>query len=171
MTQTVTEMRADVTAWLDMLDSATSYRISGYSDGIGSPDNHDSPGADWLRHRRDAIVDAVRNGALVIGGDIGPDDDAIGEWITGAADDANEIYTHRRWLVFADLTMYEVDIDDLRGDDTDMTELAGLAQYVAAEQIFVAMIAEFYDEYAGQHGDPDDDPDDDDADESTVDAH
>ena len=76
--------------------------LAEYAD-CGTPDAVDSPGAEWLRYVAMVFEDA----------DGGLDEDGISE----LADESVPVYTHKRWLVWTDLMLYQDEsVDDWQWD-------------------------------------------------------
>ena len=103
---------------------------------VMDPNEETSPGARWLASVRDTLVEAVEYAE----GDLSALEDRVHE----IADGAVEVYTGARWEVFTDLGMWHVDIAEVSTDAgaADMTRLAGLVQYVAAETLVQALLGE-----------------------------
>lgn len=98
--------------------------MSGHCD-TASPDNDDSPGANWLYWLYNAVEDAWQSGRF--GEDSGEDEESV---IDEIADSQTPVYTHNRWQTFTDLCLYSEDVDDFTEgievkDSTDLDNLAG----------------------------------------------
>lgn len=87
---------------------------------VSSPDSFDSPGARWLLRLHNMISEAWENGRF--DNESGEDRQDV---LTELADGAVEIYTHSRWQIFVDLTMYNEDENDRCENGADLTEVAG----------------------------------------------
>lgn len=104
----------------------------------GGPDAEDSPGAKWLDGVRTAVVEQIQWLAQNNDGDVIAAAKALLEDHHEQADSAVEVYTSTRWEVFAELGMWQVDVEDL-GSVSDMTEAAGRCQYEAAGMLIRAL--------------------------------
>lgn len=133
---------------LSEIRDLNAYQLARMAD-VHSPDSLESPGAKWLEGVRDDIVERVEYDSSLV--DTGhPDGDVAYE----VADAAVEIYTYQRWLVFTDLCMWEVDIEDIASGtgDVDMTQLAGLAQYEAARTLAYALLEDIAERTSDDDG-------------------
>ncbi len=102
---------------------------------VASPDNVNSPGAEWLAqvygaglevaesiHEKDWTVSAMLE-----------DGDAF-DLITESADAIVPIYTHRLWAVFVDLAAYQEDVEEY-GPTEDLTQSAMVALFTIARRL------------------------------------
>lgn len=115
------------------------YRLAALAD-CGSPVGLDSPGAEWLRSVRDAAVECHeyfdRERTRF-------DRD---EAVTEIADSAVPVYNIDRWSVFVDLAAWREDPYEVASSGLDMTELAGVALYMIAERLVLAVFEALDDE-------------------------
>lgn len=130
----------------------TVYALANLAAPAG-PDSADSPGASFLdgvrtyflerfdyaigEHNGTPTADDIRRAIDVI------KDEAASE----IADSAVPVYTYQRWQTFTDLAAWEEDVDELGDADQGMTALAGVALYLIAERLVIAL-AESLDEWA-----------------------
>ncbi len=66
------------------------------------------------------------------------------------ADGAVPVYTGERWAVFADLAAYNEDPGDIGGWPADLTDAAGVALYVIAERLALALVESWGEELAAE---------------------
>lgn len=125
--------------------------------GCGSPDRPDgigvsppadlstvapSPGALFLRSVADDTAERI---AYVFAD---PDLDPascdlareLEEEVHEVADAAPSVYTGARWAEFADLAAWQEDPSDLGGWPADLTDAAGVALYMIAERLALALV-------------------------------
>lgn len=103
---------------------------------VTEPDSQSSAGAAFLRSVQDAVVESWENGAF--------DAPYIeGDTISEIADDAPDIYNHRRMMELIDLAAYQEEIEpELVGVNPTFIDLAGLALYQVAERLAYALLAD-----------------------------
>ena len=126
-----------------LVGGRSAYELAHMAD-VASPDNDDSPGAEWLRLVAGDLHDLLDQYATeVMAGEIDPETD-LGDEITESADQIVPTYTHHRWQVFIDLAAYQEDVSELGEiDGDDLTRsVAGVALYMIAERLMNALIAE-----------------------------
>lgn len=127
-------------ATLDEIKEWT-YALSGKDlADCGDPDSLESAGMAFLTSVRDAVVEGIEDGTFDPDSD--ERDDYSGE-IHTIADNAPDIYTHRRWQEFVDLAAYqeEPEIDGTWPED--LTQAAGVALFQIAERLAYAILREW----------------------------
>ena len=107
------------------------------------PDAEDSPGGRFLRS---VEADVLERSAY------GWDEEAVHE----IADSAPAVYNSTRWAEFVDLGAWQEDVSEVAGGGEDMTTRAGLALYMIAERLVLALREEI-------EGESDDEDESDDA--------
>lgn len=105
----------------------TVYQLARLADCL-DPDSADSPGGKFLADVADAYRDAADEGWY--DADDGPHE---------IADSAVPVYTHNRWLTFADLGAYQEDTTELGADASDLTQCAAVALYMIADRLVRAL--------------------------------
>jgi len=112
-----------------------AYILAGMAE-CSTPDNHESPGAEFLRVVIDSLAERVAwNSAHDEAEDL---TDIVNE----TADGLVPIYTYEMWKTFLDLGAYDQDITELVDASADMDQEARLALYVIAERLCRAVITE-----------------------------
>ena len=135
--------------------------------GCGSPDRPDgigvsppadlstvdpSPGAKFLRSVADDLAERI---AYVFAD---PDLDPascdlareLEEELHEVADAAPSVYTGARWAEFADLAAWDEDPSDIGGWPADLTDAAGVALYMIAERLALALVESWAEELAAE---------------------
>ena len=136
--------------------------------GCGSPDRPDgigvsppadlstvdpSPGAKFLRSVADDTAERI---AYHFAGDdprqYDPADlaDMLAEELHEVADAAPSVYTGARWAEFADLAAWQEDAAELGASADDLTAAAGVALYVIAERLALALVESWGEELAAE---------------------
>lgn len=127
---------------IDTINNFSAYRLANMAD-VASPDALDSPGAKFLSHVRDALVEWVEYNR----------DEAIEALSEKAQDDALEqvdacvpVYTHQLWQTFTDLSAYD---DESAGefDGSTMTEQVSYVLARIGERLFVVLAEEYVSAY------------------------
>lgn len=111
----------------------TAYELSRLAD-CGTPDHSESSGALFLKSIRDEVLEAFGETEL----DESIDEDRVHQ----IADNAPDVYTHKRWQEFVDLQAYDEDVNDYLTGTENLTTIAGLALYVIAERLVTALVQE-----------------------------
>jgi hypothetical protein len=133
----------------------TDYTLANAAD-VALPDKPDSPGAKFLIHVRDAVLEAVE-WEIDQGRELAEAVEAVRDGgIHEIADGAPDVYTYQRWQEFVDLAAWQEDISEYGDMGDDLTGAAGVALYMIAERVTVAILDDL---------EPDED-DEDDEDES-----
>lgn len=135
--------------------TTTEYVVNDMANHMGcaSPDSPTSPGAVWLTHIHDAVVEAYENGQFD-----GQDDDVVFE----LADGIVPTYTAEVWGAFVDVAGYsEVDDTNTMQAGEDMTDFAKRIMFSMAETAIRGWVEERLEIDA--HEDNDDTEDEDDA--------
>ncbi len=133
--------------------------------GCGSPDRPDgigcappadlstvqpSPGAQFLRR----VADDLAGRIAYIFEDLDPAGCDLERELEGevheVADGAPPVYTGERGAVFADLSAYNEDPDDIGGWPADLTDAAGIALYMIAERLAAALVEKWGEELAAE---------------------
>lgn len=130
----------------------TTWQLAHMAD-CASPDAHDgigfdyeegaqdgSPGADFLRHVEDTVLERLDDCET----DEDPDDIA---W--EVADYCVPIYTHERWRVFVDLAAWDED-PGTYGTPDDMTDAAGVALMEIGRRLASALIEKAHEDEDGE---------------------
>lgn len=105
-----------------------AYQLANLAD-VQSPDSLESPGAQWLVQ------------VASYADEIDASEEYWQDEVSEAADSVVPIYTHNRWQVFVDLCAYTEDVNDIDpGASADMNDRAGLALYMIAERLLVALV-------------------------------
>lgn len=124
-------MNENVTTVLDTVRELTRHRLANMVADIGGPDADDSPGAVFLSHVRDAVIEAlewkVENGD----GDLAHAAVVLRDDSHELADAAVPVYTYQRWTTFVDLAAWQIDISEYSAGE-DMTDRCGVALYEVA---------------------------------------
>lgn len=136
--------------------------------GCGSPDRPDgigvsppadlstvdpSPGAKFLRSVADDTAERI---AYHFAGDdprqYDPADlaDMLAEELAEVADGAPSVYTHTRWEQFTDLAAWNEDTAEYGVPEDDLTASAGVALYVIAERLALALVESWAGELAAE---------------------
>jgi hypothetical protein len=130
------ETLADIRTW-------TVYRLSNEADAGSSDFDPDGAGARFLSSVRDDVLERVEYELNTADADDLTDavesirEDAVHE----IADAAPDVYTFTRWSEFVDLAAWQEDISELGGDlGDDLTGAAGVALYIIAERLAVAIL-------------------------------
>jgi hypothetical protein len=130
---TTTETRTDRLASLTVWQLA---RMAGCFD----PDADDSPGAEMLARVRTDVIERIEHNPGV----------TEAEWFADdtheIADGAPDVYTASRWDQFTDLGAWQESPYDLGADGSDMTGAAGVALYMIAERLAVALFEIAYED-------------------------
>lgn len=136
--------------------------------GCGSPDRSDrigcappadlstvqpSPGAKFLRSVADDT--AVRIAYHFADDDprqYDPADlaDMLAEELAEVADAAPSVYTFTRWQEFTDLAAWQEDAAELGASTDDLTGAAGVALYMIAERLTLALVESWAEELAAE---------------------
>lgn len=114
---------------MSALSELTAWQLAGYAD-CAQPDRLDSKGAAFLLSVRDAVVEAIEEGAC--------DQDRVSE----IADQAPDVYTYTLWQEFVDLAAYQEDPTELGCDGSDMEQSARVCLYMIAERLAGALLEE-----------------------------
>ena len=124
-------------------------------DGIGCapPDDlstvQPSPGARFLRSVADDLAERIAY--TFEHGDMDPRAADLERELEGeVADGAVPIYTAARWAVFADLAAWQEDPGDIGGWPADLTDAAGMALYMIAERLALALVESWAGELAAE---------------------
>ena len=120
------------------IKTLSAYSLAGMAD-CGAPDNSTSVGAAFLTSVRDEVIEAVQ---------FANEDDTLENAIETVRDDrvheiadgSPSVYTSTRWAQFVDLAAYQEDISELTSDETSLTDAAGVALYVIAERLALAIL-------------------------------
>ena len=140
-------------ATLDQIKDWT-YALSGKGlADCGSPDSLDSAGMAFLTSVRDAVVEAIENGAFDPTDDSRDNDN--GE-VHEIADAAPDVYTHTRWKEFVDLAAY-LEEPEMGEWPDDLTDMAGVALYQIAERLVYGLLSEWREGLAATIEGTDDD--------------
>lgn len=143
----------DLSTWhlADMAGCASPDR----PDGIGCAPPADlstvrpSPGAQFLRRVADDLAERI----AYIFEDLDPAccdlERELENEVHEVADGAAPIYTGERWAVFTDLAAWQEDIADY-GTPDDLTDAAGMALYVIADRLALALVESWADELAAE---------------------
>lgn len=115
------------TEQLEAIQKLGVYQLARMADTL-DPDTAESEGAQFLASVRDSVTYAIEYG------------DTIRVW--EIADQAPDVYTHRRMKEFVDLGAYRVDVSDY-SDANDVVAIAGVALYIIAERLVRALSDEF----------------------------
>lgn len=119
---------------LEELRGLTVYRLAREAECM-DPDSDETAGAKFLYHVRDRVAELIEEhpGSTV---------DDLGDSITELADGAPDVYTYTRWLEFVDLGAWQEEIGEY-GEPEDLTAAAGIALYMIAERLAVALIGQY----------------------------
>jgi hypothetical protein len=126
----------------DGLRDLNAWQLSGRAD-CASPDSFESAGALFLTSVLDGVLELITWGATrwveAVESDDVPSLNDDGE-VSQIADDAPDIYTHRMWAEFVDLSAYLEDPTEYGVDRSDMEQSARVCLYMIAERLaFVLM--------------------------------
>ncbi len=102
---------------------------------VASPDNVNSPGAEWLTQVYGAgleVAESIRDKDWTVSAML-EDGDAL-DLIHESADQIVPIYTHNLWAVFVDLAAYQEDVEEY-GDSEDLTQSAMVALFIIARRL------------------------------------
>lgn len=124
----------------------------------GDPDSRESEGMEFLTSVRDSVVEGIEDGTFVPEDDGRDDDNGAVHQI---ADNAPDVYTHKRWQEFVDLQAYQEEPEMTDEWPEDLTDAAGVALYQIAERLVYAILREW------REGLADDDQEEDSSDWST----
>lgn len=122
---------------LEEIENMTVWELQDFAE-CGSPDTESSAGALFLLAVKSAFLETMKQ----TGGVIDRDD------IHEIADNAPDVYTHRRWLEFVDLCAYQEDVTDYVKDETSMTDRAAVALYMIAERLLEQLVNAYEEENA-----------------------
>ena len=133
--------------------------------GCGSPDRPDgigvsppadlstvdpSPGAKFLRSVADDLAERI----AYVFADLDPAGcdlaRELDEEVREVADAAPSIYTFTRWQEFTDLAAWQEDATELGASADDLTGAAGVALYVIAERLALALVESWGEELAAE---------------------
>jgi hypothetical protein len=133
--------------------------------GCGSPDRPDgigvsppadlstvdpSPGALFLR----SVADDTAERIAYVFADLDPAGcdltRELEEELHEVADAAPSVYTGERWAEFADLAAWQEDAAELGASADDLTAAAGVALYVIAERLALALVESWGEELAAE---------------------
>lgn len=127
------------------INNLSDYRLVNMA-AVSLPDNLDSPGAQFLSHVRDSLVEWAEYHR-------GEDIETLGE---RAQDDAFEqvdstvpVYTHPLWETFVDLSAYADESSD-EFDGGTMTEQASYVLARIAERLFMELAEEYVEAYVAE---------------------
>jgi hypothetical protein len=129
------ETLADIKSW-------TVYRLSNEADAGSSDFDPDGAGARFLASVRDDVLDRVEYATADTDADALSDaveslkEDAVHE----IADAAPDVYTFTRWSEFVDLAAWQEDLSEFGETPDDLTDAAGVALYMIAERLAVAIL-------------------------------
>lgn len=155
-------MNENATTVLDAVREMNYIRLSNQVADITGPDSETSEGARFVSLVRDALVEALEWKVENDDVDLAQAARIVREDSHELADAAVPVYTHNRWLTFADLAAWQVDVSEYASGDQDMTTLAGIALYEVARQL-VDELCQFVEEQwyeLEDQGEDDDEPDD-----------
>ena len=129
-------MNPNTTTALNDVREMTVYTLANYvSDITGNTVTEGSPGAKFLGHVRDAVIEALEWKAENNDQDLAHAAGVLRDDSHELADAAVPVYTYDRWITFVDLTAWQVDVSEYTGGGEDMTTLAGIALYEVARQL------------------------------------
>jgi hypothetical protein len=133
--------------------------------GCGSPDRPDgigvsppadlstvapSPGALFLRSVADDLAERI----AYVFADLDPAGCDLARELEGevqeVADAAPSVYTFTRWQEFTDLAAWQEDATELGASADDLTGAAGVALYVIAERLALALVESWGEELAAE---------------------
>ena len=133
--------------------------------GCGSPDRPDgigvsppadlstvdpSPGAKFLRSVADDLAERI----AYVFADLDPAGCDLARELEGevqeVADAAPSVYTFTRWQEFTDLAAWQEDATELGASADDLTGAAGVALYMIAERLALALVEAWGEELAAE---------------------
>ena len=128
------ETLADIRDW-------TVYRLANEADAGSSDFDVDGAGARFLASVRDDVLDRVEYAtADADADDLGSAVESLREdAVSEIADAAPDVYNFTRWSEFVDLAAWQEDISE-HGESEDLTSAAGVALYMIAERLAVAVL-------------------------------
>ena len=125
-------MNENATTVLAAVREMNYIRLSNMVADTTGPDSETSEGARFLTLVRDAMLESLE-------WKVDHDDVDLAQAARILRDDSHEladgavpVYTHNRWLTFADLAAWQIDVSEYTGGGEDMTTLAGIALYEVA---------------------------------------
>lgn len=127
-------MNPNTVTTLDSVREMNYIHLANNVADIAGPDAEDSPGAKFLIHVRDAVIEALEWKVENNDPDLAHAARVLRDDSHELADAAVPVYTYERWLTFVDLGAWNVDIDDY-GSSEDMTGQAGVALYEVARML------------------------------------
>src|SRR4051812_20686288 len=103
-------MNPNTTTTLDSVREMTRHALANNVADIGGPDADDSPGAKFLGHVRDAVIESLEWTVENNDPDLAHAARVLRDDSHELADAAVPVYTYERWLTFVDLAAWQVDV-------------------------------------------------------------